>query len=224
MELLWVVEGVVAARLAQLEDWVAPEITPLPEPPLFERLLFESPLLLAIAAVVIGLVAMFALVSRGKRKAALVVLACGLASGGGSFVLGGAVETERERLDARTRELVAVTVASEIDRLGEMLTEDARVDVPQVSRAEIPLGTLLGEGYLAAQLARAAGVRDHGIREVQAHADGPNVARTQVSLWVQPGDGGRTGSWWLMDWQRGGDGVWRARRITCLWLQGFGAS
>jgi len=210
---------------AQLDDFVAPDIPPLPEPSLHERLLFEMPLTSAIGIAVIAIITAIVLAGRSGARNATVTLVIGLAAGAGLYALGTAVQTRREALLDRTRELVDATARADLDRLEPLLTPNATIEVPQVPRVgTIDADVILDPGYLESQLEQRQGVDTYGIRELQATIDGPNVARSQVAVWILPRTGNRTGTWWLIDWQQGPDGAWRARRIESLWIQGWGSS
>ena len=63
-----------ARTLAQLGNFINPDVPALPDPPAFQRYVFEQPLLPTIAAVVIGVILFVSLRNAGKGKAALGIL------------------------------------------------------------------------------------------------------------------------------------------------------
>lgn len=201
--------------LAQF-DIDGPQIPPLPQAPLFERVLLESPwpavVLLLLAALVLFLV----LNARAKLKPALLAGACVLLAAVGCYVVSVLVETPREKIKAGTRALVAATAEANRSELDRLLGDDLTMRVTRVPpTADKHMTMDLVEAILGKQYR----VNDHSILEMQATIDGPRLGRTQVRVRVGS-EYGSIPSWWRLDWELGADGQWRVRRIEALWIPG----
>lgn len=212
--------------LAQASGSGAETVPQLAGPPALSYYILENPWPLTIGLAICGVVAMLILQRRGQPRQARI--ACILALTLAAIVagLGVAITTPREVLRARTRELVALTAQARVTELRELLTEKARVGAfgsyfPGVRGREEVLASVnkyLGQDYRLAS---------HEIGPVQAVVDGPNMARTQVRVWVklnkdQEMYGGSIGAWFRIDWMRDGDGPWHATSISIMQIDFLG--
>lgn len=216
-----VVAAAHAAMVATgLPASIGGRVAPLPAAPALEVALFESPLAVVFALVVLSLAAFFVLRSRGG--AAFVGAGVGLALAAGVFVVSVIVTTPRERMSSGTRELVRAAVEVDAGALRELLAPDARLvsgkfrsvaGMDSVGREQIISGVedVVGQRY---------GVEKWAVLKVQATRDGPNVGRTQVQVRVEAG--GMSFSWWKIDWRLEDDGVWRVVGIEPLFISGVG--
>jgi hypothetical protein len=206
--------------LAQLGNFINPAVPALPEPPAFQRFVFEAPLLPALALGLLAVVAFLSLRNAGRVKAGAGVMVGLLAVAGGLFVVAGSVETDRERLMARQDELVAAVANADLDALEDLLDEAVRI------RVTGPLGIANGldKRGIISRVADTTGgaypVRDFGIIERQAVLDGPNAARTQVHVRVESRGSGGTFTWFRLGWRLSPDGAWRAIEIEPLFMSG----
>jgi len=188
----------------------------LPPPPALEHMLLENPAwpvvcLIAVAA------ALWTLAHR-QDKAALGWAAIGAAAAGaGVFALAHFVDTERERMAARTQALVDAVVARDVETVRGMMTEDAALSVQ---------GLRVAQHDLPARADRAMQqypVTHHRIHDLKASADSADRGRTQMSLRTlilnKPV---RTG--WIFAWRRGDDGAWRLTEARWLTLNDKPAS
>ena len=202
----------------QLDD-VAPSIAPLPAPGLFERLVLESPFALALSLALIGLGGLVALNARGRLRTGLVVLGAAWALGGAAVLASVLVETPRERLIRRTRELVAALARVDTDAMRALIHEDASVEVERLSRFS-------GRDSIIDAASRYLGstyrLESHATPEVQAVIDGPNAARTQARV-RHTGEGIPPASWWRISWYRPSEREpWVAVEIEPLWIAWVG--
>lgn len=206
--------------LAQIGDWINPDVAPLPEPPLLQRYIFEAPALPAIGLVIAGVIVLIAFATRGRAKAGLVVmLAAGLLAG--SLLLADAmVETTRETVLKRQDELVAATAGVRLAELDGLLEVDARVRGSRLwqLRAGLDRGGILS--VVESVLGVRYPVEEIAIIERQAVIDGPNSARSQVYIRVRAGGSGRTFAWFRVYWRLGPDGEWRVIEIEPLFISG----
>ena len=194
-------------------------IPELPAPPIFERLLFENPWLLAVILGVVGIAAGFTLFRAGRTRAGGIAALAMLALAGLAAFVSNTVETAREQLSAQTRELVRAAAEGDVPAARSLLAENARITggfaiIQSVSGRDRVLQ------LIERDLKRYAGVNDHRVLEVRAHRDGPNLGRTHVRVRVE-GNGYMNFSWWRLDWRDPGDGTWRAINIEPLWIQGL---
>ena len=198
-------------------------VPPLPKPPAVEVVAFESPLFAAIALVVAGLAVAWAL--RGGSRAKLGRLAAGGLAivAGGLMVTAAMVETPREKMSRRTRELVRAAVTADVGTMREILAVDARVRAGErfrwVGRIEAN-----GRDEIISRVEREIGkelrIENWAVLKLEAKRDGPNVGRTQTQVRVDIG--GPVFSWWRLDWRQDEDGEWRVIGIEPLFLGGVG--
>jgi len=215
--------GSTLPLLAQLDILQPPPTLPsLPDPPVLQHALLENPIPPVILAVALGLAAYAVAARFNRRRAGLMGAAIGLALGGAVLALSVLVRTDRERVQARTRELVAAVATADTVALDTILADDARL---------YPKGATMGrdkdeiiawvERYLAPGGLYA--VESHSVREVQAEIR-PNgkTARTRATVVITPTDGSPTRFLCMLAWEESSPGEWRLIEIDPLWLQGWG--
>ena len=204
--------------LAQLDQFIAPEMPALPSPSMVDVLLFEHGWLLPLTLGVLALVLFFGLSGRAKRGVtAAVVLSCLMLSAG-SFILNRAITTPRETVRDNTRDLVGAVAVLDFEEIGRLTHDQLEGSAPQVG-ASFSKEDVMPGGMLEDVVCRVVQVSGHGIPELNAVIDGPNSARSQVAVWVD-GSFGRTGSQWAISW-RLEDGEWLATKIEPIWIQGW---
>jgi len=214
--------------LAQFGGNDAAPVPRLPDPPFFAHYLLESPWFFAAGLVVAGVVAMLVLKRRGQPIEGTRALAAGFILGAIVAGVGTAITTEREALRLRTRELVDLAAEAKTTDLRDLLTEQAHIGVfmsyfTGVRGREEVLGAVqlyLGDRYPLAS---------HEVGPVQAVVDGPNIARTQVRVWVklhkdQQAYGGAIGAWFRIEWTRDSAGQWKAGVISIMQVDGAGVN
>lgn len=214
-----------AFLLAQLGNFLNPDVAPLPEPSAFQRFVLEQPTLPAVALAVLGVVAFFAL--RGSatsaKHAPLALLAL-LALAGLLLATGTLVQTDREFLIDRQDALIDAVANADIPVLDRMLAQDALFRGVQAPFLRDGLGreqilatvrSILGERYDVSTVGRI---------ERQAVIDGPNAARTQIYLRVATENSGQTWAWFLIGWRLdpgpSGEPEWKAIEIEPLFISG----
>lgn len=195
----------------------APNIPPLPSPPPIAHFLLENPIPGVALLVLIAVVLFLILNSRGKIKPAIASAALLIALAGALFAVATLIETDREIIKARTRELVAAVARVDRSGMHEVMSEDITPHVTKVRR-DATRDELIArvEEYVGG----VYGATGHDILDLQAAMYGPRVGRTQTRVRVSS-PLGTVPSWWRIDWQLENDGVWRASRIECLWLPGI---
>lgn len=205
--------------LAQLGAYFGQDVPPLPEPSLIQKTLFEQPTLPAIALAFLAVIAVIAFRGAGRPKAGLIALCVGFLLAIGLMASGRLVHTEREALLDAQDALVASVARADIGVLGSHLEPDARLrGLPSIGTAGTREGIL---SLVASTTGGAYRVRDFGIVKRQGVVDGPNTARTQAYIRVEPeAIGTPTFVWFRLVWRRTPDG-WRALEIEPLFISGY---
>ncbi|MBZ0172131.1 MAG: hypothetical protein K8E66_07115, partial [Phycisphaerales bacterium] len=153
-------------------------------------------------------------------RAGLSVFVAALVLAAGTRLAGSLVRTEREILFDLQDRLIDATAHARVDELDLLLARDARARSARLSQLR---GGLDRRGILAMvenALGRVYRVASTAVIERQAVIDGPNAARTQVYLSVQPEDSAKTWAWFAIDWRLDPDGQWRAIEIEPLFISG----
>lgn len=193
----------------------------LPDPPMVEHLLLESPATPAAAFGIAG-AAVFLMLNRAGRArqgaaaaGALVVLAAGL------IALGASVTTARETLIDRTGRLIGAVSRGSASGAGQFLAEDVRAtalrsfEAPDKQAILNHVETDLGPGGRFA-------VKNAAVLASAAVVDGANAARTQVRMRVTvEALGAPSLSWWRLNWRKDPDGQWRVIAIDVLEMDGM---
>lgn len=193
----------------------------LPSPPMLDRYLFEQPWPVGVGSAALGVLGATLVLRRGGKVAlAAVSVVAGALICGAVFVTAAMVETPREVIGARTRQLVDAVVSADTARTGALLASDVRLVYAGTSPAGLERGAILNrmEAFRNGPLS----VRQHSIRRMQAHMDGAQIGRTQVQVMVEP-EATRfpTYSWWRLDWRQEPDGEWRVFWIESLAIDGL---
>jgi hypothetical protein len=205
----------------------------LPSPPLLAHYFLENPWPVVAGLVVGSLVAAYVLNRRGRLKEALRMLAVGIVLAVSVWILASSVMTEREVLQARTRLLVDLTADVRTGDLADMLTESISVDGPKEIAS--PRGREQVLQAVRQSLTSLISIKEHTTGPVTAIVDGPNVARTQVRVWVKlKGEAafyeGPLGAWFRIGWTRAQgtgdepDGQWHVTSISVLQIDGVGVT
>jgi hypothetical protein len=202
----------------QLDEFT-PQIAPLPQPSIPVRFALETPFPVIGVLLILGLGAVLVLNARARLRTGLVVLSVAALLAGGLGLLAGMVETPREVLQERTRELV--DALAQLDQAGmrSVLHEDVAVQVRGARAFEGRDAVIRGA---QTRLGGSVSIESHAIPEVQAVIDGENAARTQARV-RHTGTGVPPASWWRIDWYRASpESPWEAIRIEPLWISGVG--
>jgi hypothetical protein len=215
-----VVRGVMEAAVGMPAS-IGGNVPALPKPPALEAMVFETPLLASVALVVAGLAAVFTLRASGKGRLGLVIGGVMVICAGGLLVTAAMVETARERMSRRTRELVRATATVDVNALRGLLAPDARLVGDRIALAR-GLDADSREEILSLVQTHIGGERvdDWAVLKMQAKRDGPNTGRTQTQVRVDIG--GPNFSWWRIDWRLDEDGEWRVIGIEPLFIGGLG--
>lgn len=195
----------------------------LPEAPILERWLFESPMLLVGLLGLVGLVLLFMALRQKKKAPPMIAGVVLLLAAAGVYLTAGQVTTDREVLVDRTAKLVGTVAESDTAGLRAILNEPFRVgpsdnasgfarSVPRITSFEFL------ENTMSTRLGSMIG--SHQILETRAGIDRPGQGRTLVRVRVRGPQGNVLGhSWWEVEWRETGD-EWLATRIEAIWIQG----
>lgn len=190
-----------------------PSIDQLPQPPVWQSLLFEQPLGL-VGVLFIAALCVFIVLNRREQAKLGAVVGGGLAAMAVAvFVIASVVTTDLEQVRDGTVALINSAATGDSAGASDHLAPDAKLNLSGMATFQVSR-----EGLLAAvdAMEQDVGVRDHGILEKTASIDGPNAARSRVVVRVTIEGAGPTFSSWEMAWRRESDGVWRVTRLECL--------
>ena len=194
-----------------------PSPAPLPQSAWLVRLLLEQSGWPAAFLALLGLCIFLVLNHRGDGRA-FRVLGLWLLAAAALWGLGRAVETTGETLTRRTRALVAAVAKIDASAIGEILAPSASLQ-GRLQGSPLDREALIDRVKIA--MAAQYSLAGWAVLEVQAHASAPGRAQTMCLVRAEPMGGGINFSWWLLDWERGADGAWRATRIEPLAIQGL---
>jgi hypothetical protein len=204
---------------------LAPRLPDLPRPPILQ-LLLEQPHYIAAGLLFGGVVAWAFLRRRGLGARGLAAVGVAAGAALGIELLAAGITTPRERILARTRDLVRAVAGADAGATGLILADDARLRV-DISRLQGALSDGMDReeilGLVRTAMRSEFRVREHRIVEARAAIDGPNVGRTLVRVRVVPESGTSAHySWWQLDWRLEG-GAWRAFVVQPRWIQFVGS-
>lgn len=193
------------------------QLPDLPGAGFFTHWLLEAPLAPAALLIALGLVVFIALRhTNHAKKIGIPALGLGVILGGGVYLLGSLVVTDREVLVQRATELVEATSSGDTGVLSSMLDPGVRVRsiFASVSGRQSVINLMKN---------RAPGVVANAqTRRVNAGLSGPQVATTQIKVRVK-GEMLPSLSWWSVNWTRPSTDSddWVVTHIEPIWIQGF---
>ncbi|MFG0260766.1 MAG: hypothetical protein ACF8LK_10505 [Phycisphaerales bacterium JB041] len=204
-----------------------PDLPELADPPFLHHALFENPVPLVIAAVLVALLAHAVATRADRRRAGLMVSVGALLLGVVGFVVATVVQTDREAVEERTRETVAAVADADTGTLAAIFDPEVRLYYSG-SRAGWDRGRILGfvETYLLPR--QRYEVESHSISGIQTQlGPGRFTARSRARVSVTPvGDRAPTSVICLMTWRQdpeaSGPDAWTLTEIQPLWVQGIG--
>ncbi|MBO6512860.1 MAG: hypothetical protein JJ974_02695 [Phycisphaerales bacterium] len=181
------------------------------------RYLFESPMIAIAVAILLGVLLLFAMRSRGKDGTGLIVLACSILVAAGIFILSSVVTTDREMLALRAGELVDAVALGDEDSMQSLMDEGVVV--------ETRFANARGRADVIALASNRVPriVDEYAVREVRADLPGPRVARTMVKVRASGKVFPASSSWWMIHWERTTteSDDWEAVLVRPVWIQGI---
>jgi len=201
----------------------------LPDTPLLERLLFESPTILIAILIIGALIALFTAAKSTKRKlptiAALVMLVLAV----GIYFTAGKVTTDREVITEQAAILIAAIAESDEQAMRSTMAENVRLGhTDNASSVATRVPSLQGRDRIIAAVINQLGeqgspgklVGSHKVLETRAGMDNDNTGRTLIRVRVRgPEESYLSHSWWEVTWKRI-EGQWLATRVEAIWIQG----
>jgi len=193
-------------------------------PPWWENLLLERPWPVVIAlgwAAAVLAVAAYRRLSRRLAWAAIAAILLALTVG----LLAWLVETDRESLIERTRQLVAHTTPLDVQKVNACFDSHASLIGPG-GEVWLTHDTML---LSLKSAAKRRALHQQNIRRLAAEILNADRGRTELALTTWVGEQGEfpIPTTWLLTWQRGTDGQWRIVTIQWLLMRGqpprFGA-
>lgn len=185
---------------------------PLPSPPRLAHWLFENPWPPSITLIALAVIVFVLLNARGQAKQGMGIgaglLAIAAACIGTAFL----VTTDRERVAARTVELIGATATADLAALRPLLASDVGLNVLGRPFPEEKEGIL---GMVGLYMGGSYRVEQHTVSNITAHVDRLGSARTLARVRVEV-DGFTNRSWWRITWRKNAQGEWEARHIDGL--------
>jgi len=190
--------------------------TPLHEPSLLLRWLFEEPLVPMIVAGVLALIVSQWLWRAGRLRAFAAALAAGLVVLAGLWLLASSVTTPRERVIQSTRLLARGTTAADGPAIDRLLADRCTLDN---ARGTLNLNKVAILLRVQATIGGPFRISDWAIVQLQAHAD-ETRGQSQFLIRVTPEVTGVPNlSWWRVTWEKNeadDAAPWRATLIEPL--------
>jgi hypothetical protein len=187
-----------------------------PPAPLTDRLLFESPILVPVAVLIVAVLAGFGLGRAAKGREGWIVIGLGVVVAIGIAVSARVVETDREAIDAGTREFVRAVLDNERSTVEDLLASRLTVaadgsSVPMNAR-DLILGNM---DYVSRQIQR------HALNLQQAAVTTENAGRSKFAFTVlQSQNFGAGISTWVLEWQKTPGVGWQINAIDLVALNG----
>ncbi len=176
---------------------------------------FVDPFLTMIGMVVLGILLMLALRSRGKAGLGVIILLVSGLLAGALYMTSRIVTTDREVLSNRARSLV--------DSVAQGNEPSMRDLFDPLVRVQTRFGGAQGaDGVVSLASTRVPRlVQSHRVPEVRADLPGPRVGRTMIKVRID-GSLAPSSSWWMVHWSRpdAESDDWRATLIEPVWIQG----
>lgn len=183
-----------------------------------EQALFESEFAAPAVALVVGVIAGFALAQRGKRKSGVIAVLVGMVAAGGLAASSRLVETDREVVSERTEALVAAFAAGDPSAVEGYLSERLVVAAGGEQIRGVDRGLVLGG---VETVERVVTGLSPTVRSPERTAEGE--VTLELGVRADLAMGGISPSTWSLTWQEEG-GAWRVVRIEALRLGGQVAS
>ena len=208
--------------LAQAEPWRTEGTRPprlAPGPTILETF-FEQPLLTAGFAIFLGLILFFVFSRSGKARRAVVAAGVCVAAAAALFALAHVVETDREKVKQRTRDLVDAVQRADMVAIGEMLA-------PTASGAFYGNTVAAPRDALLERLDNA--LRQYPVEsarittlEAASRLKGAAQTRTRVVIRVPEATfyDIPNYAWFLIDWRIDASGEWIATRVELEVIEG----
>ncbi len=191
------------------------DLPQIANPPLFDRLIFESGTTTALIILAAALVMAVVLLKAAKSKPALLVFVAGILGATGVFTASTLVVTQREHITDRLKQLVAAVDNADTQSLEELLHESVQV------RTRFG-GATTRAGVVRLVTTRAApAVSQIRTSEIKVGLSGQRLARSMIKIKAQS-EGPLGTSIWQIDWSRPTEETnqWVATHIEPLWIQG----
>lgn len=199
-------------RLIAQAAAAAPEL-PRPEP--FDHYLFEQPWPLSISLAALGLVILFALNARGEARKGLIAGLGFVGIGGIVVALAQFVETDREKIVRLSREVIRLTIESDVAGVRPLVAPDLRVGTIDRDGFNLNRDQFLG---IVTNLP-VAGIRDWSSSPKAGSIDGPNTGRVDYRVRVATSGGMYSGPMptvWRFTWRQSREGEWTLIDLACI--------
>ncbi len=195
-----------------------PTNLPMIEPPdPLMHAMFEDSLLAIVGLVVLGLLVLLGMNTRGQAKTGLIAFAVAIVLSGVLFLTSTLVTTDREVLSLKAESLVDAVATGDGFTMKPLLSEDVVVE----TRFASPSGRDQVVEVASSRVPRV--VESYSIPEIRVDLPGPRVGRTMVKIRAQSSQAPIGSSWWMIHWERASteSNDWEAVHIEPVWIQGI---
>ena len=195
---------------------IASLIGTYPPPPLTDRLLFESPILVPVAVLILAVFIGFGLGRAAKGKAGWTVMGVGSVLAVGLAASARLVETDREAIESSTRAFVDALVAGDEAAMDELLASRMSLAITG-SRADVDArGYILGNlDWVEQEIVRHSA----GIQEAAVITEGAGRSKFVFRL-LQGRSLGAGLSTWVIEWQKTPDIGWQISTLDLVAING----
>ncbi len=203
--------------LAETQNLISISLGAFPPPPLTDRLLFESPVVVPVAVLILAIIIGFGLGRAGKGREGWIVMAVGAVLAVGIAISSRAVETDREAIERLTREFIDRVMDNDSGRVGELLS--ARLTVA----ADGQSAPFDAREFILSQVDRVSSEIERYAANVQEAAitveDAAGRSKFAFSVLQSRGYGFGV-STWVLDWQKSPAAGWQINTIDLVALNG----
>gem|GEM_PF-5627446 len=194
---------------------------PIPETPLWQSLLLESPWPLCLALGLAGVIGLAVGQVTGK-KAAWYAAAGLLVAAAGVWGLAAGVQTDKEKVAQLTRSILMDT-EGDFDRA----SFESKLAADAVLTDDIGRPWLRRIAWMLAfdTAINAAGVESHHVHKLEAGAaDGQAVVALNLITRTNAAGPSLHKSQWTLIWSQDGNGQWKLKELSCIGYNGHAPS
>jgi hypothetical protein len=203
--------------MGRFGEVIGSTLATFPPPPLMDRLLFESQVVVPVAVLVLAVIIGFGLGRAAKAREGWIVMGVGLALAVGIAISSRVVETDREAIRRLTVEFIDGVMENDRSRVEGLL--GPRLTVAS-GGSSAPMDA---RGFILDQVERVSAEIERYATNVQESAvtvkDAAGKSKFAFSVLESRGYGFGV-STWVLDWQKSPSGGWQIDTIDLVALNG----